>query len=776
MAAACRADGLDPVVSTRRSIAQALPKSPENDLKISQSFQIAKMSEPQRFFEFDNFLLDSQQRLLLRDGQPVELTPKVFDVLFELVRSEGRVVEKKDLMERIWPDSFVEEANLTQHVSVLRKKLGQDGQQRYILTVPGRGYRFVAPIKSWDDDAVVTVQERVRSRITVTDDTSLTKPDVETVHTSQRLLPGDAASQRSLSSVWLGAACLLIAAAIIGVGYLVLRRRPPAPPFAKFKLTRFTTEGRVDTAAISTNGKYVAYALGDYGQYSLWIRQTATSNAGVNLVATGNMGYVGLTFSPDNDYIYFTSGPANSPTALYRVPVLGGNRERLVEDVDTPPTFSPDGKRIAYVRGYPDQSQTVLFTAGNDGRGETRLSSLKSRAAELNQAGPSWSPDGESIACSVTVRDDTGQHQEIYVANVRTGEFKPLTNGKWFRIFRVAWTMDGKALVMTASEADSSFAQVWRVSYPSAATSRITNDLSDYRALTMTADSQVVSVVQVDQRTNVFVSPAMDGAASQQITSTNYDGANGLVWTPDGHLIYSATRNGVQDLWITSADGRDRRQLTQNAGQNSSPAVSPDGQTVAFVSTRDDQYHIWKIGLDGSHAQRLTQGTRDTWPVFSADGQWIFYRSVSDIPSSISRVSVNGGSSLRVTDHGIAGPPAISPNGKLIAFSLREPALGPVRIATAPVEAPTGLTLVNSSDPPYRSLVRWANDSKGVVYVKVVAGISNVWLQPIDGSPARQLTNFSDEKIYNFALAADGRLALSRGHEISDVVLISAVN
>jgi len=192
------------------------------------------MTEPQRFFEFDNFLLDAQQRLLFRDGQPVELTPKVFDVLFELVQSGGRVVEKKELMDRIWPNSFVEEANLTQHVSTLRKKLGSEGPQRYILTVPGRGYRFVASIKSWDDDAIVTVQERVRSRITVADDTSLAKPDVETVHASPQLLPGDAASRGPVRRVWLGATCLLIAAAIIGVGYLVLRRRPPAPPFAIF--------------------------------------------------------------------------------------------------------------------------------------------------------------------------------------------------------------------------------------------------------------------------------------------------------------------------------------------------------------------------------------------------------------------------------------------------------------------------------------------------------------------------------------------------------------
>src|SRR6185369_9660101 len=150
--------------------------------------------------------------------------------------------------------------------------------------VPGRGYRFVASIRSWDDDAIVTVQERIRSRVTVTDESSvLVTPEVETVRASQRLLPGNAAGA-SDKRAWFLAAGVLIIAAIIAVGYLFLNRTAPVTTFAKFKLTRFTTDGRVDTAAISPNGKYVAYALVEHGQYSLWIRQTATSNAGVNLI------------------------------------------------------------------------------------------------------------------------------------------------------------------------------------------------------------------------------------------------------------------------------------------------------------------------------------------------------------------------------------------------------------------------------------------------------------------------------------------------------------
>ena len=126
--------------------------------------------QAQRLFEFDAFLLDAQQRLLLRDGQPVDVTPKVFDILLELVQSGGRVVEKKELMEKVWPDTYVEEANLTQHISTLRKKLGRpaDGE-RYIMTVPGRGYRFLPDVRNWNDDSSVTVYERFRTRVVVRD-------------------------------------------------------------------------------------------------------------------------------------------------------------------------------------------------------------------------------------------------------------------------------------------------------------------------------------------------------------------------------------------------------------------------------------------------------------------------------------------------------------------------------------------------------------------------------------------------------------------------------
>ena len=731
------------------------------------------MSEPQRFFEFDNFLLDSQQRMLFRDGQPVDLTPKVFDVLFELVQSGGRIIEKKELMEKIWPDSFVEEANLTQHVSTLRKKLGQDAQQRYILTVPGRGYRFVAPIKSWEDDAIVTVQERIRSTVTISELGQVLGPPTEAVVTQPRLLPAKAESGKRRT--WLALISVLI---ILTVGVLLIARfaNRSTPPFSRIKLTRFTTDGKVVCAAISPNGKQVVYAEDENGRHSLWIRQVSTSNTGVQIVESRTWRYTALTFSPDNDYVYFTAQEINAPGILYRVPALGGTPTKLIEDVDSPPTLSPDGKKIAYSRGYPDTGETAIMLANADGSGETKLASLKDPRLQLNLGtGAAWSPDGKTIVCSIS-EIDTEVRQEAYTINATTGELKPLTHDKWSRVLRVAWAGHAQGVLLTASDADTPATQLWFVDYPSGNARRITNDLNDYKSVTVTADASALTVVQTDEQGNIEQYD-IDGTHLSQISSGNYDGLDGVSWTPDGRVLYSAKRNGLQDIWLATADGKQRKQLTDNAGQNTWPVMSPDGRTIAFASTRDGKGRLWCMDVDGANVRRLTDGDRDNYPVFSADGQWIFYEDVGvRHGQQILKVPIAGGPPIAVVTDLIPGIPSLSPDGKTLAFMFHKPALGKIKIGLIPTDLGAPLKVLETSDVPRHSQLQWTRDGQGLAYVKVAGNISNIWVRPIAGGPPRQLTNFDSDIIYNFAFSSDGRIAMSRGHQTNDVVLISSVN
>jgi DNA-binding winged helix-turn-helix (wHTH) protein/TolB-like protein/Tfp pilus assembly protein PilF len=177
-------------------------------------------------YQFGHFHLDTRNRLLLRDGVVVPLTPKVFDTLMVLVENCGRVVEKELMMNQIWPDSFVEERNLAQNIFTLRKALGEEGPDKYIETIPKRGYRFVAAVKLLaDEDADMIVAKRVRSKVVIDEEIL---DDSEPVHSlDKKQLAAEQAATKSLKTRWLigGLALAAVGAAL----YLIFANRATQP-------------------------------------------------------------------------------------------------------------------------------------------------------------------------------------------------------------------------------------------------------------------------------------------------------------------------------------------------------------------------------------------------------------------------------------------------------------------------------------------------------------------------------------------------------------------
>src|SRR5215208_5427862 len=169
-------------------------------------------------------------------------------------------------------------------------------------------------------------------------------------------------------------ACVLLVAALAGGGYGLYRLLGQEPakvaaPLQSMKITRLTDDGMARKAALSPDGRYVAYVLRDGGRESLRVRQVATSSDLI-VVPSAESVYIGLTFSPDGDYLYYvTLSTRNNQGALanmgesgtlYRVPVLGGASRRLLTGVDSPVTFSPDGGRFAFVRAGPERGESAL--------------------------------------------------------------------------------------------------------------------------------------------------------------------------------------------------------------------------------------------------------------------------------------------------------------------------------------------------------------------------------------------------------------------------------
>lgn len=759
------------------------------------------MSEPrrQRFYEFDAFLLDARERLLFHEGRPLDLTPKVFDILLELVERSGQVVEKRELMERVWPEQFVEEGNLAQHVSTLRKKLAAaiaadaaPDVRRYVMTVPGRGYRFVAGVRGWDAAAVVTVRERIRTRVVREDEVeraeileSIARPEealtedarVEVFQSSRPTLRALAAAPRrtfARRAATLLALALIIAAVAFGLYKLFARR---VAPFEHTKLFKLTTSGRVGCAALSSDGRRVAYVLVEAEGQSLWVRQTATPGAGVQVIAPSTFHYANVAFSNDGEYVYYFGADGSTPAALERVPALGGRPERLADDVDSPPAFSPDGARMAYLRGYPDQKETALMIADARGGGERKLASLKEPGEKfILFSRLSWSPDGKRIVCAVAKVDDAGERQELYEVSAEDGAVKTVTRGGWLKVGGAAWLKDGSGLLMLAADQETGLMQVWLVSYPEGTARKVTNDLDEYKDLSLSADSRTLAALKSERQANVFIHD-LDSAHSEQLTDGNYDGIEGLAWGADRRVVYTSLTNGAQSLWArdVTASGGTPLQLTDGAGNERSAAVSADGRSLAYVSSRDGRRHIWITDSNGGRARRLTEGICDINPAFTPDGQWVVYRAYDFGSPNLFKVPTAGGRPVRLTDT-ISGPPAVSPDGRFAACTYREKAIAPTRLALVPLEGDATPRLLDLKSVPARLMFQWTTDGRALLYVDTRGGVSNIWAQPTDGGAPKQLTDFTSDLILNFAPSPDGRrLALARGRIQSDVVLIQSV-
>ena len=568
--------------------------------------------------------------------------------------------------------------------------------------------------------------------------------------------------------------------AVAGIGFAIykfatVKQSSPAPSFETMKITKLTDTGKAGSAAISPDGKYVVHVKEDAGQQSLWVRHIATGS-NVQIITPAEWVYGRMTLSPDGSYIYFgKSDKGEAKQSLYQVPVLGGEPKKLNSNVSSPVTFAPDGKRFAFVRSQQDDSTMLIANA--DGTGEQPLATLK-RPESFKTSGPAWSPDGKVIA-SGAVSDDGGSH--LVEVRLEDGVTKPIGSQKWRDVGRVAWLADGSGLIASNFELGSNMAQVYQTSYPGGEVRKITNDLNSYFDISLTAESGSMVTVQEDRVSNIWVAPDGDAARTRQLThgSGKSEGRVGVVWMPDGRIVYSSFATGFTPvLSIMNADGSNPRQLTQIDSRG--PAVSPDGRYIVFASLDVGSGGIWRIDIDGANPKQLVT-SRGASPSVSPDGRWVIYFAVVSGEARLWKIPIDGGEPVRLTDNESTRP-AVSPDGKSIAYLYREQQNSPWRIAIIPFEGGQPVKLIDVP-PGYNTVqifagvpqrLHWLPDGRSLAYIVNRDGVSNIWSMPIVGGAPKQLTNFTTDQIAWFDLSRDGKPTLfSRGATTKDVVLIS---
>jgi serine/threonine protein kinase len=587
-------------------------------------------------------------------------------------------------------------------------------------------------------------------------------------HSTSRSAVVAAARQHKLG-VGITSAIVVLLAATAAYGVYAFLFRIRSAPFQNFSVNKITETGKAKLVAISPDGKYILNVVDDKGQQSLWLRNVPT-NSNTQVMPPEAVQYLGVRFSPDGNYLYFVRGEPGQPLkCLYRAPVLGGTPQKLVTDVDTNITFSPDGRNLAYVVvNNPELGKLRLVMYSLEtGEGKTLV------AGNMNQrlSDPAWSPDGKTIVCVI---QQPGDAISGFVAvDTITGKQNLIFDSKTGILLNPAWLRDGSGLLALYTGKENNFTrqQIVEISVRDRTSRAVTHDVNDYSDLSLSADGHMLATVLREGHYDLYVLPASDLSSAQVQPLLSGPRAYTFSWTPDGQLILEQY---VLNLFRPDT-GKKTPLTSQQDGGAFAPSACADGRYVVTSiggHGGGTTVNIWRMDAGGGNLKQLSDGKLDQFAICSADGKWVYYSDVSN-GAKLTRVPLEGGKPERLSEFPTFYGYDISPDGKLAAFAtFAAPSTPKQVLALIPLDSPQNTKLLELQHSR-SGLVRFTHDGKGVVYPFHDQEADNLWLQPLDGSPGKQITNFKSEKINDFHWSFDGsKLGLVRGHTDSDVVLL----
>jgi serine/threonine protein kinase len=577
------------------------------------------------------------------------------------------------------------------------------------------------------------------------------------------------------------AALVVLAAAGFGV-YSMLHRAAPAP-FQNFAISQVTNSNKAVVTAISSDGKYLLTVMDDKGLNSLWLRNVATGSD--TQIAPPSATIPNVAFSPDGNYVYFrkAENTINSDFNLFRIPVLGGTPQAVVRDIDSSMSFSPDGARIAYFRANdPETGKYRLLSAKLDGSDEKIL--LIQTLSYLPRW-LAWSPDGKRIAYP---DDAPGAFGEMRLFDIESKTIQTLTFAAQ-QISAVQWSTAGDGLFVTYQQKGPDYArsQIGFVSLSDGQLRPISRDTNSYSTLTLSGDGKTLATVQQRAVSNLFVLPGQGStSASAGLLSIEGEHVASFSWSDDGNLLTSDYTRLVR----TDVSGKSPTVLASDPAAGIIAPSMCGAKYVVFpwaFHGGTNSIGLWRVNADGSHPRQLTDGEDDGWlssVTCSGNHDWVyFFRDTLRIWRAPLNETIDGVGKAEPVSASAIGKAfqagrgmGISPDGKTLAYLVEfvnpESGAGMTRIALLDLTTMSAPRLLDPN-PHISAGPQFTNDGTAIAYPIRENGVDNVWTQPLDGSPGRQITNFDAEQILSFHWSPDAKhLGILRGHTDSDVVLL----
>ena len=560
-------------------------------------------------YEFGPFSLDPDECLLLLDGKPVPLAPKAFEALLTLVESAGHLVDKDDLMRRLWPDSFVEEGNLAKHVSLLRKVLSEatDGRE-YIETIPKRGYRFAVDVREVSDPAGNSQTQ--------------TQPTANPIG-ERRTKKWRALAAGGVVVVLLGTI------AVLWFGRVRTPSRQPPPELQLRELTNNSYENRVLTGAISPDGKYLAYS----DAKGMRLQVVATGETRVIPQPEELKGkqidweVVGTWFPDGSRFLANAHPPAafgnysedrwNSTGSMWMVSILGGAPHKL-RDSAVAYSVSPDGSLVGFGTNAGRVGNREIWLMGPNGEQARKLFQTDE---ESSIAGLSWSSDGKRVlykrsdpsGATLLSRDLEGGPP---VAVLGPREMKQVNDFFWLPDGRLLY------LVPEPESLEGSLCNFWEMpldqhtGQPIAKPRRLTNWAGFCMSSTSTtADGKTLAFLKSAGKETAFLAEL--AAAGTRILEPRHfpltESSEGVVdWTSDSKAIFFISdRSGHRGIYRQALD-QDIAEPVVTEGYGRNPRVTPDGKNIVYLGLTENgapptrgPEPVMRVSITGGPSQRL---------------------------------------------------------------------------------------------------------------------------------------------------------------------------
>ncbi len=728
-------------------------------------------------YQFGKFQIDLQEKILRQNGESVSLPPKVLDVLCVLVEREGKIVTKSELMETVWAGSFVEESNLTQSVYSLRRILGTDENGKNIIeTIPRRGYRLAATLRRIVENELFENLEE--SLVSAPDEISVTEKTAET-ELNQANLPFVKRFKKTILAGTFGAILVLFAG--FAANYFYLSKSANSSPVENVAFEKLTFSGDISFPIISPDGKSFAFVRED----SIFLQDIETGS-NLKLNVTGHNNFGNLQFSVGGETIFFRNEErSDAGGEVFQVSRFGGEARRVAENVWSNVGISPDGKQMSFVRFFPNAGEWTLIVKNLESGEERKIVSRNVPHTIYRSGFPAWSADGQKIVIVEQTPNQTNV-SKLLIVSVDTGKAETIETPRFVQIEQIAWLPDGDGLLIVGRE-NNRFFQLWKMNYPGGELQKITNDLSIYRNLSISADGKKMLARQQSIYSHIWTTSAENLEDLKQITFGNLsrDGNAGLFWTNAANsIIYASRITGNVDLWSVNLSDGARRQLTENAGNNNeNPFVTSDGKYVFFESTRSGTRNIWRIDANGENPAQITFSEKETdyFPTVSPDGAWLYFTRISPKGNSIMRKSLTGEEIEMLTEPGKFAPNSflsLSPDGNFLAFN---------NIADKPKEnsgqklLQIGVISTQEKITPKlfgiaatTAKIKWSADGKALEYIENSPESGKILSKNIESDAEPQtILILPKTYIFDFVRSNDGKnLAIARGKQESDVMLL----